>query len=46
MEFLIKKQILDALGKYVETDFSLALNLFSSGNTVCLENVKLKKSGT
>ncbi|GBG26053.1 Vacuolar protein sorting-associated protein 13C [Hondaea fermentalgiana] len=44
MEFFIRKAVIQALDKFVETDFGLVLNLFSSGNTINLENVQLKKT--
>eukprot|EP00516_Mucochytrium_quahogii_P001101 CAMPEP_0203754018 /NCGR_PEP_ID=MMETSP0098-20131031/7683_1 /ASSEMBLY_ACC=CAM_ASM_000208 /TAXON_ID=96639 /ORGANISM=" , Strain NY0313808BC1" /LENGTH=3488 /DNA_ID=CAMNT_0050644861 /DNA_START=131 /DNA_END=10594 /DNA_ORIENTATION=+ len=44
MAYFVKRAILNALSKYIETDFTLDINLFSSGNTVELENVELKRT--
>jgi len=43
MEFIIRRAVQQALEKFVEGDFSLAVNLFSSGRTVLLENLRLKE---
>jgi len=40
--YFVKRSILNVVSKYIHDDFKLDINLFSSGNTVELENVRLR----